>query len=467
MRTVHKIGIGALVGAFFVVGYATRIQCVNRERAMALMQHQSTLGRGTQIASSQLSGVADVDIRPLQTLYSVLRNLQEHYVEQLTVEDEGRMTYDAMRGMLASFGDPNTRFIDREQRKLVSDAQEGSFHGIGAILAIRQTWKPNADKPKEPLSDEHLVVATLLPGSPAAKAGLKPGDEIIAINGKTVLPFNPYQRVSEMMKDPKIRKMDRGQLRKLLESEQKRIDEGTGVLDAEQLLGSNQTKPFELTLAAKPPAKESKITVRPEDLIVDPVSPVRMAADGCAYVRVGYFGSRTAAKFDEAMKDPQLKSAKGLILDLRAATGGDIESAARIASWLVPDETLAILLKSRGRRMSVMATVPQDAQRVAWAKPVVILVDRSTTRAPEVLAAGLKEDMGIKLVGEKTYGEFADTTVIDLADGSAVVMSTGKYVTAKGMDFNGKGVPVDVPAGSDDLQMRQAIRLLGEAGGKG
>ena len=68
-----------------------------------------------------------------------------------------------------------------------------------------------------------------------------------------------------------------------------------------------------------------------------------------------------------------------------------------------------------------------------------------------MLAAGLKENGAAKLVGERTYGDFGDSTLIDLADGSAVVMSTGKYVTPKGVDYNGKGVPVDVQASSNEV----------------
>lgn len=464
MRTIHKIGIGVLVGLCFAGGYATKIECMHRQRDFALLQEQSgALARGTQVASSQLTDVTDIDIRPLETLYSVLKNLREHYVEQLTVEDEGKMTYDAMRAMLGSLADPNTRFVDPAERKTIADAREGKFHGIGAILTIRQTWKANADKPKEQISEEHLIVATVLPDSPAAKAGLKTGDEIVAIDGKSVLPYDPYQRVNDMLKQDKIKTMDRSQLRKLLETEQKRIDDGTSINAAEELLGNDAKKPFELTIAAKGPAKESKITVSTEQLVVNPVGAPQVQPDGYAYVKVDYFGATTSSKFDAAMSELQSKPANGLILDLRGATGSDMESARQLARWFAPNKTLAMLLRSRGRKIAVAAT----ADHSTWGKPVVVLVNRSTTRVPEVLAAGLKEAGAAKLVGEKTYGAFQDTTLVDLADGSALLMSTGKYVTPKGVDYNGKGVPVDVQASTNDQQMKEAARLLSAAGGKG
>lgn len=307
------------------------------------------------------------------------------------------------------------------------------------------------------------MVATVLPGGPAAKAGLKPGDEITAIDGKDVLPFNPYARVNDMLSDDKTRNMDKGQIKKIIESEQKRIDGGIGVIEAETLLMSEGKKPIELTLYAKPPTNAAKITVQPEDVTVEAVSDVHMENGNLGYVRVGYFGAGTAEKFSEAMKELDGKSAKGLIVDLRGSTGGSMDSAEKIASWFVPDRTLAVLIKSRSRKTLVrIPAVPGNA----WKRPVVLLVDHSTTRAPEVLAAGLKENGVAKVVGEKTYGDFMDSTVIDLADGSAVVMSTGKYVTAKGTDFNGKGLAVDVQASTNDQQLREAIRLLSAAGGK-
>ena len=93
-----------------------------------------------------------VSEQPLETLYEVLGSLRQHYVEQLTVEDEGKMTHDAMRAMLASFNDPNTRFIEPDQRKVLIDAEQGKFHGIGAIGPSSRPGERTSRSPRNPLA---------------------------------------------------------------------------------------------------------------------------------------------------------------------------------------------------------------------------------------------------------------------------------------------------------------------------
>lgn len=462
MRTIHRIVIGVLVGLFFAGGYAARTHLAIHQLPVVVRPIGNSV-EGTRVASTRLSDVADVDVRPLETLYRVLQNLREHYVEQLTVETEGKMTYDALRAMLGSLNDPSTRFIEPSQRKIISDVELGRFHGIGAILDIRQTWSKSNQKQKESVSEEHLMVASILPESPAEKAGLKPGDEIVAINGKDVLSFNPYQRVNDMLTNDKTRNMSRDKLKKFLETEQKRIENGIGVIDAENLLMSEGKKPIELTLFAKPPARATKLSITPADLTVEPINTVRMEAGDLGYIRVSYFDADTAERFSEAMKNLESKNPKGLIVDLRGATGGNIASAEKISGWFSPNRMLAVLVKSRNRKTFIHT--PAQGPDI-WTKPVALLVDKSTSRAPEVLAASLRENGVAKLVGEKTYGDFMDTTVMDLADGSAVMMSTGKYLTGKGVDYNTKGLPVDVSANTSDQQLKAAIKLLSGAGGK-
>lgn len=462
MRRIHKIGVCVLLIVLcFGLGFGLRAQSDKIQSSRALKADAPP--EGTQIASSRLD-LTVADIRPLKTVYSVLRSLREHYVDPITVKDEGKMSYGAIRWMLASLNDPETRFIEPDQRKLLGEAREGKFYGIGAVLAIKQTIRPNTDKDKtkQTITEEHLIVATVLPGGPADRAGLKPGDEIVAINGKDVLPFDPYQHFSDTIKQEKIRNMERPQIRKIIDIEQKRIDDGIAIIDAEKMLMTDDKEPIDLFLAAQPPLKSKLITVQPGEITIKPLDdPIVMAGD-IGYIRVKFFGDKTANEFSAAMNKLKNERLVGLVVDLRGSTGWDILAADNMASWFAPRKVMAFRVRSRGRKDLIR--IP-TAQSTPWTKPVVLLVDKSTTKAPEILAATLKDNGVAKLVGEKTFGSFVDSTLIDLADGSAIIMSTGKYVTGKGNDYNLKGVPVDVQASSSDDQMKQAIKLLSESEG--
>ena len=165
MRTINRIGICLLAGVFFAAGYVVREHSTAREvKAAQAARRTALLAPGTRIASADFTGGANIDFRPIETLYSIVKDLREHYVEQLTPADEGNMTYDALRAMLGSLKDPNTRFIDPAMRRVVVDETLGKFHGIGADLGIKPTQSGE-------VVEEHLIIIAPLPSGPAEQAG--------------------------------------------------------------------------------------------------------------------------------------------------------------------------------------------------------------------------------------------------------------------------------------------------------
>lgn len=492
-----------LVGVFFAAGYAARMQVMAREQQMAAHTRSRAPGiaTGTRIASVDLQGAGDVDFRPVETLYSVLKNLREHYVEQLTPKVEGQMTYDALRSMLASLKDPNTRFLEPAQRKVIADAQENRHHGIGAVLAIRIVDAPvalgelsgtaakpvqaasaksaAAGAPKKPASapakgvkaapaakirEEHLIVVSVLPGSPAAEAGLKPGDDIIAIDGKSVLAFDPFQRIERMIKQWRGGQIDRALLQKKVDAEQERVEKGISIYEAESMLMSEDKKPFELTVLSRGAARTRKVKVQPREFTVESVTSSVADGGAAGYIKINSFAKDTGDGFAEAMRDLQGRDLKGLIIDLRGVAGGDVEAATQVARWFVPGKTLAMVARSRNRRAPIKVPAIEGEQR--WTKPVVVLVNEGTARTGEVLASGLKEHGVARLVGQTTYGDFVETTLIDQLDGSAVMMSTGAYLTSNGASHEGKGLAVDLEVAAVDRQLKEAVKLLGSTEGR-
>jgi len=409
-------------------------------------------GGGALVAAG--GGAPSIDLRPVETLYSVLRNLREYYVEPIKTSEESAMAKGAVRSMLASLDDPNSRFLEPSERKLITESQQGLFHGIGSITTVKRIKSAQLD-------EEHLVILTNLPNSPAQMAGLEPGDDVISIDGRSVLPFNPYARASSMVDKARKEKSDRVVLRKELETEQDRIDRGIPIIEAQGLLSGYDEKNLEITVNRAGSKKPMSFNVKPGKLFVEPVEYTAPDANKTAVIKLNLLVSATTKAFEKAMMDATDSGAKGLVLDLRGVTGGDRAATEFVAGFFIPGKRIGILNLSRGRSEPIKAS--SGPEKYVWNKPVVILVDGATGRFAELMADTLRYQKGYKLVGEKTVGDSIYSTLVDLSDGSAYVMTTGKLAPISGIDYTKKGFSVDVHCAQDktgDAQLSQGLKTL-------
>jgi len=430
------------------------------EAVLRALRRPAVSAPGISVAAARLESAGNIDLRPLEVMLTVLKSLREYYVDQISPDAEGKMTHDSLRAMLSSLDDPNTRFLDPAQHKLVADAAEGDFHGIGVILGIKRT-KSGA------LSEERLIVITPVESGPAAKAGLRPGDDIIAVNGRSVLPFNPYQKANWIIKEDRKKAVERSELKKRIDAEQKRIESGIPLLEAENLLVSEDQKEVELAVVRKGSAKEIRFKITPRAFTVIPVTSAFLENENLGYIKINCFSTGTAEQFDAAVRDLKSKGAKGLLLDLRNLAGGGLDTVLEVARPLLPGKPLAVERRSRDRSSTIkVAEYPAED---AWHGPMVVLVNSGTARMSEVLAAALKDNASAKLVGQITYGDCSVVTLVEQRDGSAVAMTTGALVPARGRDYQGKGLAVDVQvasAASGDPQLKEAIKVLGAMAGR-
>ncbi len=440
-----------LAGTAFVAGVRLRAK-----------QDVFVMPRGTAVQASALLkltpeqpaveiesvGQANGDAKYRDMVNSVLKLIRAHYVEKITAEEETKMARGAVQGMLDVIQDPDTRFVDPKETKLLDDAASGRFHGLGAIMALRREKNGEEESQK-------LVVVAPMPGSPAEKAGLRPGDTITDVSGKWVIAYDPgFDKLNNQIQHQEI---DRLTYKKGWEAAQEKIKNGISLADALDEL-TTKTSGQTVLKVERPGAKdplELKVTYR--DTIVDPVVS-RMVTGKIGYIRITQFNEQASKEFAAELGKMRNAGAKALVLDLRNSPGGLIDTATGVTSHFTGGGTLAIIREQTGRR-TIRVTKTKAIQL-----PVAVLTNGGTASVAELVAATLRESGVATIVGTKTFGDGLVQTPLVLRDKSAALVTTGKMLTPKGFDFTGIGVKPDREVqpgdGTTDVQLEEAQKLL-------
>jgi len=451
MRRSGTVILAVFMAVFFAGGFTVRHSYAKRfETAKSSAAIDSPLtAYASEASRSDVGGRSDIDMRPMETFYSVLRLLREHYVEPIEDSQRRDLTYGALKNMLDSLKDPYTRFLEPEQKDLAEEARQGKFHGIGAVFGVRKLKNDDG-------TFEQLVVVSALPGSTAEKAGLKSGDVILKLDGKSILPYDPYQKANKLIKAAKNGEIERAKLEKLLSEEEARIKDGISFQRAADKLSSPFKDTVELTLQRG--LSTLKVKVASEDITVKPVE--YSVSEGIAYIRINLFSASVRDEFLNALADAEKQHATGMVLDLRGNPGGSIDMAIQVARLFAPGSGFAILARSGGKRQTIKIPERRADERVeTWTRPVAVLVDGGTASAAELLAGALRDSRGAKLVGGRTFGQALEVTMLPQRDGSAVEMTTGKFLTPKGTDFYIKGLKADVEIDDAAGQLARAREL--------
>lgn len=300
---------------------------------------------------------------------------------------ENKLEYGAIRGLLESLDDPYTRFMEPKVFKSMQDERHGSFFGIGIQIGMNK--------------DKQLSVIAPIEETPAAKAGLKSGDHIIEIDGKTTKAMAIEEAVSHIRgnKGSKVTlKIQRGTL-----------------------------KPFEVAII--------------RDSIATKAVKTKELEGNIGYIRLSTFMNENA---DQDMRQAldKLKDKSALVLDLRGNPGGLLPNAVNIGSMFIDKGVPVVQIVDReGNRETLDSTgrlaLPKN-------KPVVVLVDGGSASASEILSGALQDTHRATLVGTKTFGKGLVQTVHALDGGSGVAITTNKYLTSGGHDINKKGITPDV-----------------------
>lgn len=341
------------------------------------------LNPSASVPTSEPPGVAN----QFQVFWQAWNLVDRYYVDKSAV-DPKRMTYGAISGMLDSLGDVgHTRFLTPEDLKAEQETLAGKLQGIGIEVTIRNGLP---------------TVVAPIDGSPAAEAGLRPGDVIVKVNGEPTSKMTLSQVVSKI-----------------------RGPAGTQVTITIVHQGSTELIDRTITRAT--------IQVPNVTWAILPGRPV-------AVVRISQFGEGEADELISALNSARSAGAKAIVLDLRNSPGGYVDQAVRTASQFLSSGVVYIERDRDGNQKPVNVR----GKGVATDIPTVTLVNEGTASASEILAGALQDNGRSKVIGQRTFGTGTVLSLFQLKDGSAIYLGTSEWLTPKGRAIRNNGIEPDV-----------------------
>ncbi len=348
--------------------------------------------------------LAQFDFEPFWKAWNII---ETKYVAQDEINRQ-EMIWGAIQGLAGSLGDPYSVFFPPQEAELFETSVRGDFEGVGMEIGIR---------------DKVLTVIAPIKNSPAAKAGIKAGDKIIKINDTLTSDLTIEKAVS----------MIRG-------------ERGTKVALSIMRDDSLEPMAFELT----------------RDVVEIPVLDTEKQSDGIFVIKLYNFSARSADEFRGALREMVESGSSRLILDLRGNTGGYLESAVDIASWFLPSGKVVTKEKLNLGEGDVFRS---KGYNIFNKLPMVILIDKGSASASEILAGALQEYGIAKLVGEQSYGKGSVQQLFDITDKSSLKLTIAQWLTPNGKSISKEGLKPDAEVkltekDKTDKQMEKAVELV-------
>ncbi|MCK7592245.1 S41 family peptidase [Pseudomarimonas salicorniae] len=326
-----------------------------------------------------------VSVEEIRRFVSVFRAVKQAYVEPV---DDATLMRAAIRGLLADL-DPHSTYLDAAQTRSLDEAAEGAYNGLG--LEVFQN------------PDRSLTVIAPIDDTPAARAGIRPGDTIIKIDGEVIRADNVDAAVDSMRGEP-----------------------GTEI---------------RLTVMRDQVAEPIEMTLTRETIRIASVRSRRID-DGLAYVRVAIFHNDTA---EEMRRQLEAMAGKrridGMVLDLRSNPGGLLTSAVASADLFLDS---GLIVSTRGRLGHATSEYRARRGDVLDGAPIVVLIDAGTASAAEVVAGALRDHRRALIMGQDSFGKGSVQTVLPIDNGDALKLTTSRYYMPKGGSIQASGIRPDV-----------------------
>lgn len=341
---------------------------------------------------------APENLKKVNQAYELIKS---QYVEKV---ESDKLVEGAIQGMLAVLDDPYSVYMNKETAQQFNQALDSSFEGIGAEVGMEEG---------------KIVIVSPFKNSPAEKAGLKPKDQILKVDGKSVEGLDLNQATLKI-----------------------RGKKGTKVT---------------LEIARKGLKEPLKIPVIRDEIPLETIhaSVKKQEGEKIGYIEITSFSKDTADDFKTELSELEKQDIKGLILDVRGNPGGMLVSVEEILKEFVTKEKPYVQIEERnGKKRRHFSSLTEKKDY-----PVVVLIDKGSASASEILAGSLQEAGGYKLVGETSFGKGTVQQAVDMGDGSNIKLTLFKWLTPDGNWIHKKGIKPDVEIKQPDIFATHPIQI--------